>query len=59
MMQYTNFFFTRAFFTSKMSHGFTLQYNVTDAYMKSADFPARIFAELTNAYIELCADLLY
>jgi len=41
-----------------MSHGFTLQYNLTDAYMKNADFPARISAELTNVYAELCADLL-
>jgi len=42
-----------------MSYGFTLKYNLTDAHMKSADFPARVFAELTNSYAELCADLLY
>lgn len=53
------FSFTRTFFTSKMSYGFTLKYNLTDDRMKSASFSARIFAELTNAYAELCADLLY
>lgn len=59
-MQYTNlFFFTRTFFTSKMSYGFTLKYNLTDAHLKSAYSPARIIVELTNAYAELCVDMLY